>query len=258
MVMPKVAMVAALEREVSGLTRNCARVEQEFQGRSFVFLECDELVIVCGGIGMDAARRAAEAVIALYSPERLLSVGFAGALETVLRVGEVFEPAAVVDARDGSRVEISGGDRKGILVSFMAVAGVEQKASLARAYGAQAVDMEAAAVASAARSHDIGFSAIKVISDESTFEIPGMETARFIDARGQFRTASFAAFVAFRPWLWRRVAVLAGNSRKAATALVRHLERFRQGLSQASDRAPEKIDASPQPAANGLRANGRE
>lgn len=258
MVMPKVALVAALEREVSGLTRNCARVEQKFQGRSIVFFECGELVIVCGGIGMEAARRAAEAVVALYGPARLLSVGFAGALDAGLRVGDVFEPSVVVDARDGSRVEISGSDRKGILVSFMAVAGVEQKTSLARAYGAQAVDMEAAAVAFAARAHGIGFSATKVISDESTFEIPGMETARFIDSHGRFRTASFGAFVAFRPWLWRRVAVLAGNSRNAATALGRHLERFRQGLSQASDRAPEKIDASPQPAASGLRANGRE
>src|SRR5580698_4927781 len=69
--MPRLAMVAALEREVSRLTKGWSRVEQEYEGRSFVFRERDETVVVCGGIGFEAARRAAEAVIALYRPTLL-------------------------------------------------------------------------------------------------------------------------------------------------------------------------------------------
>ena len=94
---------------------------------------------------MEAARRAAEAVIARYHPELVCSVGFAGALHPDLRVGDIVTPAVVVDARDGSRIEIPGG--KEVLVTFMAVAGAAQKTNLAQAYGAQAVDMEAAGVA---------------------------------------------------------------------------------------------------------------
>jgi adenosylhomocysteine nucleosidase len=71
-----------------------------------------------------------------------------------------------------------------------------------------------------------------VISDESNFEIPEMD--RFIDAQGRFRTVSFVGFIALRPWLWRRVAMLAGNSRKAARALGEHLERWVQ-VSQVSE-----------------------
>jgi adenosylhomocysteine nucleosidase len=264
--MPKVAMVAALEREVSGLSKNknWTRVEREYEGRSFVFFESDQMVVACGGIGLEAARRAAEAVIALYRPTLVESVGFAGALDAGLRVGDVFAPAVVVDARDGSRVEIGGGDRKSALVTFMGVAGIGQKAKLAQAYGAQAVDMEAAAVAAAARARGLGFAATKVISDELDFEMPAM--ARFIDAQGRFRRISFAAFVALRPWLWRRVAMLAGNSRKAGKVLCEHLERFRQERSQASGQASEKI-AAPTPtsrpapqaaAANRLSARGHE
>jgi adenosylhomocysteine nucleosidase len=215
--MPKVAIVAALEREVSGLIRNWSRVDRDYQGRRFVFFERDELVVVCGGIGTEAARRAAEAVIALYNPASLQSVGFAGALDASLRVGDVFAPGIILDARDGSRIEVEGGDEKTTLVTFMAIAGIDQKANLAQAYGAQAVDMEAAAVAAAARAHGIRFAATKVISDELSFEMPQMD--RFIDAQGQFRTASFALYAAFRPWLWSRVARLASNSRKAAKAL---------------------------------------
>jgi adenosylhomocysteine nucleosidase len=259
--MPKIAIVAALEREVSGLTKGCSRVEREYEGRKFVFFERDEMVVVCGGIGLEAARRAAEAVIALYRPARVESVGFAGALDMSLGSGDVFAPAVVIDARDGSRVQIEGGNRQGTLVTFMAVAGINQKANLAQAYGAHAVDMEASAVAAAARSHGIAFGATKVISDPLNFEMPGM--ARFIDPQGRFRTASFAVFAALRPWLWRRVALLASDSRKAAKVLNEHLERFRQELSQASAQPSGKTPAaarstSQAAATSGLRAGGHQ
>jgi adenosylhomocysteine nucleosidase len=241
--MPKVAIaiIAALEREVRGLTKGWTRTEREHQGRNFLFLrreehEREEMIVVCGGIGLEAARRAAEAVIVLYRPNLVQSVGFAGALDANLHVGDIFVPAVVIDARDGSRTNtegiIEGGNNQGTLVTFMEVAGIGQKANLAKAYEAQAVDMEASAVAAAARAHGIPFAAIKAISDDINFEMP--ETARFIDSQGQFKTASFAFFVALRPWLWPRVAQLAGNSRKAAKALVEHLETFRQRLGQAS------------------------
>src|SRR5271167_2956542 len=102
--MPKVAIIAALEREVSGLIKGWHRVERQYEGRSFVFFERDEVVVVCGGIGLEAARRAAEAVFALYHPALLLSVGFAGALDAGLHVGDLFMPTVSIDARDGSHV----------------------------------------------------------------------------------------------------------------------------------------------------------
>ncbi|MGA9072809.1 MAG: hypothetical protein WB368_01770 [Candidatus Sulfotelmatobacter sp.] len=220
--MPKIAIVAALEREVSALIKNWNRIQREHEGRSFTFFERGDTVVVCGGIGVQAARRAAEAAITLYLPSLVQSVGFAGALDSNLRVGDLFSPSLVLDARDGSRIQLSGGE--GTLVTFMAVAGAQQKAKLAHAYGARAVDMEAAAVAAAVRAHGIPFGVTKVISDELDFEVPGMSA--FIDSEGHFRTMNFIFFAALRPWLWRRVAILARNSSKAAGALGAHLESF--------------------------------
>jgi adenosylhomocysteine nucleosidase len=231
--MRKVAIVAALEREVSGLTRNWNCVERQYDGRRFVFLERGEVVVVCGGIGLDAARRAAEAVIVQYHPTQLHSVGFAGALIPELHVGDLIAASVVIDARDGSRAFVAGADSQNSLVTYMSVAGVQQKKNLAHAFGAKAVDMEAAAVAAAAVAHGISFAATKVISDESNFELP--EMARFIDPQGRFKTANFALFAALRPWLWRRVALLAANSRKATKALSEHLELWVQDLSRASE-----------------------
>jgi len=258
MVMPKVAIIAALEREVSALIKSCRRVERDYEGRRCVFFERDEMVVVCGGVGAEAARRSSEAVIALYRPTLVVSVGFAGALDATMHVGEIFAPALVVDARDGSRVEIEGG--KGTLVTFMAVASVEQKATLAQAYEAQAVDMEAAAVAAAAHAHGVRFGATKVISDELDFEIPQMD--RFIDAFGRFRASIFILFMALRPWLWRRIAMLASNSRTAAKALGEHLDRFSREPSQAPGGIPTPVVTPPPTpqaaAAGGLSARGGE
>jgi len=226
--MPKVAIVAALEREVGGLIKNWSRIKRTHEGREFTFFEHDDTVLVCGGIGLEPARRAAEAVIALYHPALLQSVGFAGALNAKLRVGEIVSPSVVLDARDGSRVDIPGG--AGTLITFISVASASQKRNLAQAYGALAVDVEAAAVAAAARAHGIPFTATKVVSDGLDFDMP--ETARFIDAQGRFRTARFASYTALRPWLWARVAALASNSRKAAKALAAHLNNCNQLLQQ--------------------------
>jgi adenosylhomocysteine nucleosidase len=223
--MPKsIAIVAALEREVEPLIRNWTRVQREYLGRKFTFFEHEKTVVVCCGMGLEPARRASEAVIALYDPARLLSVGFAGALTTDLRVGDIFEPSAIIDARDCSRIPVRVSASRNLLLSFGSVAGTAQKAKLAEAFGAKAVDMEAAAVAAAAAAHGIGFAAIKVISDEAEFEMPHME--RFIDSHGHFKTVSFAFFIIPRPWLWSRVAALASNSRRAAKLLSDRLQRL--------------------------------
>lgn len=220
--MTRVAIVAALEREVRSLVRNWRIVERESESTRFKFFENGAgTVLVCAGIGTQAARRAAEAVITLYHPEMMHSVGFAGALVPALGVGEIFSPACVIDSKDGSSVILENGS--GTLLSFHSMAGAGQKSKLAAAYGAQAIDMEAAAVAKVAESHRIRFAATKVISDEFDFEMPSMD--RFIGHDGQFHGGRFVAFAAIRPGLWAKVIRLGRNSAKAAHALCRELHR---------------------------------
>jgi adenosylhomocysteine nucleosidase len=221
------AMVAALEREVWPLVRSWSVRKREHQGRQFRFYEKENCVLVCGGIGPEPARRATEAVIALYKPGSVWSIGFAGALERGLHVGELLEPRNVIDARDGSRVDTGSG--AGVLVSFSSVAGEGQKVKLAKAYGAQAVDMEAASVAKGAQSHGLPFAIVKVISDEASFRMPDMD--RFTRKDGKFLTAKFALHAGLRPWMWGTAIRLGRNSAKAARALCEHLERNMQGVS---------------------------
>jgi adenosylhomocysteine nucleosidase len=217
--------VAALDREVRPLIKSWRINNRDYDGRNFKFFENDLAVLVCGGIGAEAARRACEAVIKLFQPHLVISMGFAGALDPELEVGRVLTPSLVIDANDGSRTEVSSGN--GVLVSFNAVADAKQKIKLGKAYRADAVDMEAAAVARGADAHGIPFVAIKAISDEAGFEMSSLDN--FIASDGQFQAGRFVAFAAVRPWLWPRVMRLRANTQKASKALCRALEEYTHG-----------------------------
>ena len=229
--MSRVAIVAALEREMRPLIRAWAVREKQIDGRRFLFFEKDEVVVVCGGIGAEAARRAAEAVIVTFAPSMIYSAGFAGALEPALRVGDIVQPRKIVNGSDGSSVDIDHGE--GVLVSFGAVASPQQKARLRDSYAAQAVDMEAAAVARAAEARGIAFGVVKVISDEFDFDFPSMES--FLDSSGQFLQWRFAGFTALRPWLWPQVARLARSSNRASLALCDWLRKRIAAISASAD-----------------------
>jgi adenosylhomocysteine nucleosidase len=218
----KVALVAALPREVWPVVRRWQSSQREIAGRRFRFFENQRAVLVCGGIGAEAARRAAEAVVQSFHPLALLSIGFAGSLESRLPVGSIVPVKQVIDVKDGSRVDMPGG--AWVLASFDEVASPRQKARLAQSYGAHAVDMEAAAVARSAQAHGIPFLCVKAISDDASFEMPPL--AGFVHPDGRFREAALAVHVALRPWLWVRTLRLARNSARAAQALCQWLDQY--------------------------------
>jgi adenosylhomocysteine nucleosidase len=218
--MPRLAIVAALEREVRPLVKSWRVTDKEHDGRRFRFFENGEVVVVCGGMGAAASRRASEAVIAIFDPKIICSAGFAGALDPKLRVGDVVRPSSVINAGDGSRTVVEGGE--GVLVSFASVASPLQKSKLRDSFGADVVDMEAAAVARSAEARHKQFTVVKAISDEMDFEFPAMD--RFIDADGRFSQGRFAWYAGVRPWLWPRVMRLARNSKRASHALCAYLD----------------------------------
>jgi adenosylhomocysteine nucleosidase len=218
----KIAIVAAMPREVAPLVRNWKTHDIAHDGLRYRAYENGDTILICGGIGMLAARRVAEAIIEQAHPARLLSVGFAGALHSKMNVGDVIEPQVVMNAADGSRTQMSSGE--GTLLSYSVVADHAQKARLAHAYAADAVDMEAAAVAQAAQAHGIEFAALKTISDSADFAMP--PTERFISSSGEFHSAAFALHIALRPWLWRSTITLSRNSTRASRALCAAIEAY--------------------------------
>jgi len=226
MTMARIGIIAAMEREVAPLIRSWRVRTIEHDGRRFRLFESvfqeGEAALICGGIGAEAARRATEALIREVGPGRVISAGFAGALNASLQVGQVLEPRTVINVADGARTDVGAGE--GILVSSSTVADKEQKSWFSKTYGGDAVDMEAAAVAEGAQARGVAFAALKAISDAADFNLPPID--RFVGDDGSFRSSSFAWYVAPRPWLWGPTIALARNSSKASQALCGALKSY--------------------------------
>ena len=208
----KMGIIAALPREVSGLVKGWTR--RELPGSVHLWMSGDA-VVACAGMGAARAGVAVQAAIEAIQVNVLLSVGLAGACDPKLKVGEIVRAGVVMDARSGERYENS--QFRSVLVSTGAIASVAEKARLRAMHQADAVDMEAAAVARLARVHGLEFRAIKAISDEADCEVEGL--SRFSTVDGQFREGAFALQAALRPAMWGNVIALGRNSSKALRAL---------------------------------------
>jgi adenosylhomocysteine nucleosidase len=190
----------------------------------------EHAVIACAGMGGHRASLAVEAALALGPASELISVGWAGACIHRLRVGDVFWPDVIVDAKTGERFlpvkRRARLDGLEILITAAAPAGAGEKKRLSESYYASAVDMEAAAVARIARAHEIPFQAIKAISDDASFELPDM--SRFSTSDGQMREAAFGLHAALRPRLWGPVLKMARGSKLAAAHLQSEIQAHMQ------------------------------
>ncbi len=215
----KLAIVAAMKQELRPLLRRWRRRVVDAPsgspaGRLAVF-ESEWAVLIVGGIGAKAAAWAAKAVLDLSQANLLVSAGSAGALRPDLRVGSVFRPATVIDAATGARFAVPAGS--GTLVTSAAILGPAEKREIAARWPADAVDMEAAAVAAVAQERGVQFMAIKSVSDELDFVMPPL--GRFVDEAGQFHSGRFLGYVTVRPRLWVPLSRLAVASIRAADAL---------------------------------------
>jgi adenosylhomocysteine nucleosidase len=224
---PRPVFIAALPREIASLVSHRGwRADRKSLSRNIHLFEHQDAIVACAGMGINRASLAIEAALALGPASELISVGWAGSCNDRVQVGDTLRPNIVIDAKTGERFFIAlpqpQNEEPRILVTAPAPAGVKEKERLNESYHAQAVDMEAAAVARIARSRELPFCAIKAISDASDFELPDL--ARYSTPDGQFREAAFAFHIAFRPSVWKDVALLAKGSKLAATRLCTEIE----------------------------------
>jgi len=186
--------------------------------------ESGEAVGIVSGIGGKCAADAAFWGIREFQPELVISAGFAGALRAEVEVGSCVRPEWVIDSETQER--FPGGGSEGVLVTAPAIAGIHHKHALASRYSACAVDMEAAAVARAAREQGIRFAAVKAISDGIGTNLPPLD--RFIDPKGRFEEVRFVTWAAIRPWSWPALFELARGTRAANLELGRAVRNLLQ------------------------------
>ena len=164
----KLGVVAALHSELkptlAALKPASRRIEH------LRFYETPSLVFVAGGIGPRHAAAASMLMVDHFKPDALISTGFCGALNEDLGTGDLIlggtrkrpaEEALLERARAAAPKARSGT----VKTVEKVVVKAEEKVALGKDSGALVVDMEAEAVALAARSRNVGFLSVKVVID---------------------------------------------------------------------------------------------
>jgi adenosylhomocysteine nucleosidase len=125
--------------------------------------------------------------------ERILSVGFCGALDPALRIGDIVVSGEVPKGVGASFV-------RGDVISVDRVAvTAREKGDLRAATGAAVVEMESSAVARKAREWDVPFGCVRVVSDAAGEDLP-LDFNRYRDADGRFERARIALAALGRPF----------------------------------------------------------
>ena len=175
-----------------------------------------DVVVRVSGVGPTAARAAAQKLIDEVRPDRVIAAGFCGALDPALAVGDI-----VVSPR--------------ILTVGHVAATPAEKAALRAVSGADAVDMESAAVEAVCRDRGVGFVGIRAVSDAANSSL-SPELVRLLSG-GEVAVSRALTAMARRPTLLREFLRLGRDTARAARALARALHSECTGEPGAS--APE-------------------
>jgi len=167
----RILLAGAEPREFDGLLRFCSGVRKlawpvdwacygESGGR--------QLWMVANGAGAAHAARAVEAACPACRPEAIVSMGFCGALDPALKIGDVFVATAVDAAGHRFDTRMPHAEvphATGVLVSIDHVAQTAAEKHLLRAGGASAVEMEAGGVAQFAAAQGVPLFCVRSITD---------------------------------------------------------------------------------------------
>ncbi|HET9087077.1 MAG TPA: phosphorylase [Acidobacteriaceae bacterium] len=217
----RIAILAALPRELEPLVRAWPGRSKSRQ-EGFWIAECDRAIAVCAGMGALRVQRAFEYALAKGPVELVISAGYAGALRPEIPASQVFWPSMVLDGYTGERYVCPEGS--GTLVTTDRVLQHAEKVRMAARWNADVVDMEAAAVAKLANTCGVPFRALKVVSDALEERLPDLDC--FVDQRGGFREAAFAAQLVLHPQLIPAAIRMGRNAARASRTMAQELRIF--------------------------------
>lgn len=186
------------------------------------------VLLAANGPGGLNALAALESACRVATIRAVVSTGFAGALAPQLRVGDVFLAKTVLEFSTGVEYsvklpECAKAAVRGRLLTLDSVAqDAATKAGL-RQSGADAVDMEAAALARAAQARRLPFYCVRAISDDArtSFEVD-FNAARRPD--GTFSGWRIAAQAGLSPRRWRHLMDLKRAGERASRNLAAFFE----------------------------------
>jgi adenosylhomocysteine nucleosidase len=204
-----VGIVAALPMEMGYLVDRLRRV-RKYHAASMPVIEGELdgkiVAVAIGGMGRDAARRAAAILLDGHRPAWILSAGFAGALNPALARNELALPTEVVDPA-GACISIAQPEALGggvchvkgrLLTVDRVILDAAEKKDLHRTTGADLVDMESSAIAALCGQRLVRFLSVRIVSDDASTTLPP-EIATIMTKSGSYRIGAALRAVWNRP-----------------------------------------------------------
>ena len=148
----------------------------------------------------------------------MISVGFCGALDPALRIGDIVVTGEFREGGDAPFVsgEVWSQDRVAVTA--------EEKRELRRTTGAAVVEMESAAVAAKAREWGVPFRQVRAVSDAAGDDLP-LDFNRYRDSEGRFSRVRIGFAALARPLAIPGLIRLDRNCRVASESLGEFLAR---------------------------------
>jgi adenosylhomocysteine nucleosidase len=161
-----------------------------------------EAMLVANGAGPVRAAAAVDAAMDTFRPEAIVSVGFCGALEPALRIGDVVVGTSVTGG--GRTYELhpvaSGAPhRVGAICSIGHVAQTALEKARLRASGAIAVEMEAAGLGGKAEILGLPFYCVRAVTDLAGEDMAN-DFSKALRPDGHFDTITILRSALRHPW----------------------------------------------------------
>ncbi len=230
----RIAIIGAIKDEIAGIKKEM-RITNNLRwptGNAFAGTWRDvPIVLVRSGMGCDRARRALAEIAGKYTLKRIISIGYAGALDPSLKVGDVVVADQVVYyetlksySLDGELLGTMPEVARGTLLTVdQVVATPPEKKALREKYSAVAVDMETFALAEETQARNLPFASVRAITDTADQEL--IDCSHLVEADGEVSKLKAGWHVLTHPGDLKGMIDLGKHAKTATASLTEFLGR---------------------------------
>jgi adenosylhomocysteine nucleosidase len=130
------------------------------------------IITLIAGIGRGNAEKSIRKLLARNSPELVLTCGFAGGLNPDLKLGDVIFETGTQKSKIENQLTAEGARPVKFFCADRIATTVAEKRRLREQTGADAVEMESAAIHAVCAEHGIPCATVRVISDTADEDLP--------------------------------------------------------------------------------------
>ena len=234
-----IAILGAVKEEIAGIKQFMKISDHVSLGKSSAWsgtMGKQNIVLVRTGVGRQRAEDAALQVIDRFQPAALVSIGYAGAVQPGLNVGDLVIADTIIDEEGGEyfpnpdwldrtrSLSCPEGVRKveGRLITVNKVIhDPAAKGELGKNFDVQAVEMETAAIAKAAKTKSCPLLSLRGISDRLDQEL--LDSSSFLGSDGEISSLKAGWYVLTHPGTIKNALSLRTQTRFATQVMTNFL-----------------------------------